>query len=399
MVAVQWLHKRLKKSLTSIHQGRLNSLFSGVTGLLAGQHLSLSGVGRHLPGKVGEKHKIKRVDRLLGNHRLHAERHQIYRWLSHELLGNTRHPNIIVDWSDIDPNKHLFLLRAAVSVGGRALVLYEEVHRRYHHREDTRRFLDRLAACLPAGCQPVIVTDAGFKSPWFEAVAALGWFYVGRVRHRDHVCYAGTDAWFPAKTLYQQATRYPKAIGEVWLPKCAPMLTRAYVYRKHPKGRVRLTAKGQRKRNGQSLKHEKREREPWLLISNLPPRHRIEKRIVAIYGDRMAIEESFRDLKAYRHGFALRQNLGRHPQRIANLLLLAALAAWAVWLTGTVGISQGIDRTLQANTERRRRVLSTFFIGLRLLDYYATTNQHAFQHARRLIRQLIQERTLENGVI
>ena len=395
MVALEWLHKRLNKSLPDIHLSRLSSVMSGVAGLLLGQHLSLSGVGRHLPGDAREKHKIKRVDRLLGNHRLHAERHAFYRWLSHELLGETRHPNIIVDWSDIDTNKQLFLLRAAVSVGGRALVLYEEVHARYHHPDDTRRFLQRLAECLPARCQPVIVTDAGFRSPWFKAVAELGWFYVGRVRHRDYVRYAETDTWFPAKNLYQQATGRPKAIGAIWIPRSAPMLTRAYVYRKTPKGRVRLTAKGQRKHNAQSLKHEQREREPWLLISNLPPRQRIEKRVVAIYRDRMAIEESFRDLKAYRHGFALRHNLGRHPQRIANLLLLAALACWVVWLTGTLGTYHGLDRGLQANTEKRRRVLSTFFIGLRLLKHHAMVNQSACRHATQIIRQLITQRTLE----
>ena len=27
-----------------------------------------------------------------------------------------------------------------------------------------------LAALLPAGCSPIIVTDAGFKGPWFKQV-------------------------------------------------------------------------------------------------------------------------------------------------------------------------------------------------------------------------------------
>ena len=150
--------------------------------------------------------------------------------------------------------------------------------------------------------------------------------------------------------------------------RATPMHTRAYVYPKHAKGRHRLTAKGKRRRNGRSLKHARREREPWLLISNLPARRHIEKRVVAIYRDRMTIEEAFRDLKAHRHGFAFRQNLGRNPERVANLLLLAALATLCAWLTGLVGIARGVDRSLQANTERRRRVPpSVFFIGNRLI--------------------------------
>jgi hypothetical protein len=172
------------------------------------------------------------------------------------------------------------------------------------------------------------------------------------------------------------------------------MLTRAYVYYKGPKGRVRLTAKGHWRRNGPSLKSAKREREPWLLVSNLPPRHRIEKRVVQIYRDRMAIEEAFRDLKAYRHGFAFRLNLGRNAERVANLLLIAALATLAVWLTGLIGIERGIARSLQANTERNRRVLSTFFIGIRVLNLSPRLRGEELQTAFHRLRSFIAERTL-----
>ena len=395
MHAIKWLHKRVSDALPSLHRRRLESVFCAVSGLLSGQHLSSAGVGRHLPGQAKEKHKIKRIDRLLGNPRLGAERRDFFRWMCHQLIGATRHPNIIVDWSDIDPSKQLFLLRAAVSVGGRALVLYEEVHERYHHPDDTRAFLKHLAGCLPATCQPIIVTDAGFRSPWFKAVAALGWYYVGRVRHRDYVRFPTDDDWFPAKTLYNTATTRPKALGELWIPRAAPMLTQAYVYTKAPKGRVRLTAKGKRRRNGPSLKHEKREREPWLLISNLAPRRGLEKRIVAIYRDRMAIEEAFRDLKAYRHGFAFRHNLGRNAGRIANLLLIAALATWVVWMTGLIGFARGLARSLQANTEQRRRVLSTFFIGTRLLKQSLRLRLHELNTAFERMRLDIAQRTFD----
>lgn len=162
-------------------------------------------------GRVLEKHKIKRVDRLLGNHRLSSERHANYGWIAGLVLGRCRHPAIIVDWSDIDTGKKLFLLRAAVSVGGRALPVYEEVHGRYHHRDDTTRFLHRLAELLPKGCKPIIVTDAGFKTPWFRTVEELGWYYVGRVRSRDYVRFPDTADWVPAKSLYAKAPSRPVA--------------------------------------------------------------------------------------------------------------------------------------------------------------------------------------------
>ncbi len=81
----------------------------------------------------------------------------------------------------------------------------------------------------------------------------------------------------------------------------------------------------------------------------------------------MQIEESFRDMKSARYGFALRENMGRDPQRVANLLLLCALATLAQWLVGLVGQATGLIKGLQANTEKRKPVLSVVFVGARLI--------------------------------
>jgi len=395
MHAIRLLHKTVANALPEVHKRRLEALFVGVESLLSGQKLWLSGLGRYVPGEAKEKHKIKRMDRLLGNAQLGRERLSFYRWLAHQLVGQTRQPCLIVDWSDIDTAKKLFLLRAAIPLGGRALTVYEEVHPRYNHRDDMERFLQRLAQVLPEGCQPVIVTDAGFRPRWFKAVEAMGWYYVGRVRNRDYARFPGSETWFPAKSRYQRATAKPKALGALWLPRATPMLTQAYVYRKHAKGRIRLTAKGQRRRNGPSLKHAKREREPWLLVSNLPTRRQMAKHVVALYRERMSIEEAFRDLKAHRHGFALRQNLGRDPERIANLLLIAALATLCAWLTGLIGIDNGLHRALQANTERRRRVLSVFFVGNRLLKRRLRITRAQMQQAFTQLRCAAASSTLQ----
>lgn len=392
MHALRLLHDALEKALPSMHQRRLRALMAGVEGLLRGHQLWLSGLGRHLPGTVKEKHKIKRVDRLLGNPHLHQERRKVYRWLAQRLVGWCAHPCIIVDWSDVDSAKKLFILRAAVSLGGRALPVYEEVHERYHHPSDVRAFLSHLAQVLPEGCTPILVTDAGFRGPWFKAVQARGWYYVGRVRNRDYACFPADSAWFPAKQLYQHASSTPRALGELCLTRSAPWATRAYLYRKRRAGRHRLTARGVRKHDGPSEKHARREREPWLLVSNLRPRPHLARRVVAIYRDRMSIEEAFRDLKAPRHGFAFRHNLGRNANRVANLLLIAALASLALWLTGVVGIERRLDRGLQANTERRRRVLSIPFIGKRLIAQRLPIDPHEIQQALHHLQRVVVER-------
>ena len=396
MHAIKLLHKWLADALPEMHRKRMDVLFAGVEGLLLGRNLWLSDVGRHVSGRVDERHKIKRIDRLLGNHHLHGQRRAVYGWLTRLLVGSCRHPCIIVDWSNVDRAKTLFILRAAVSVGGRALPLYEEVHPRYHHVHDTRAFLAHLAEILPDGCTPIVVTDAGFRRPWFEAIEARGWYYVGRVRNRDHARFPDSEHWFPAKTLYARASARAQTLGAMWLPRSEPFLTRAYLYRKAPTGRTRRTCDGRRRVGHGSRKHACREREPWLLLSNLPPARHCAKRVVAIYRDRMSIEEAFRDLKAYRHGFAFRSNRGRDPQRVANLLLIAALALLALWLIGLAGIKRGLDRNLQANTERRRRVLSVLFIGKRLFYRRLRLRQHELIDALDSMRNVINAPALES---
>lgn len=266
-------------------------------------------------------------------------------------------------------------------VGGRALTLYEAVYDRPQHPADLQQFLNTLAQVLPTGCRPILVTDAGFRGPWFRSVEALGWYYVGRVRNRDYARAPAENTWFPAKDLYQRATKTPRALGELLFARSKPFLSRAYLYRKPSKGRHELNARGVRRRSGPSEKHARAEREPWLLVSNLPPTRKVAQRVVSLYRQRMTIEQAFRDLKAYRHGFALRANLGRNTARLANLLLIAALGVMAVWLKGLVGIQRGLDRTLQANTERRRRVLSTFFIGLRMIQQNIPPSANALSGA------------------
>ena len=106
----------------------------------------------------------------------------------------------------------------------------------------------------------------------------------------------------------------------------------------------------------------------------------------------MSIEEGFRDLKAHRGGFALRQNLGRDPRPISILLMIAAIAAIATlcaWITGMAGINAQKHYALQANTERRRNVLSVFTIGMRLIAQRMRVSMLAWRQATEKITALV----------
>lgn len=53
-------------------------------------------------------------------------------------------------------------------------------------------------------------------------------------------------------------------------------------------------------------------------------------------------------------------NLSRSRERLANLLLIALLAFFALWLIGQQALARGLQFQYQSNTRRSRAVLSLF---------------------------------------
>jgi hypothetical protein len=81
----------------------------------------------------------------------------------------------------------------------------------------------------------------------------------------------------------------------------------------------------------------------------------------------MQIEETFRDTKSPRWGFGFHCARCNDVSRLEVLLLIVALASLVLWLVGVYGRTLDWVRRLQANTETRRPVLSTVFVGRQLL--------------------------------
>lgn len=136
-----------------------------------------------------------------------------------------------------------------------------------------------------------------------------------------------------------------------------------WVIKQPPRHRVRRTCLGNSARSNQSLKFAAREREPWLLASSLSLGPSPAAQIVAWYRLPMHIEEGLRDTKSTRYGFGLEQSLTHRPERLAILLLIAALATFMCWLIGLHAIARAEQYRLQANSLRRRPVLSVITIG------------------------------------
>jgi len=375
MQARQVLHKLLMNTCPMMHKTRRDSLQVNVMAALTGTRLTVTDLGRSMQSPAGQKHCIKRADRLLSNRHLHRERETLYADLIRLFVGSRTRPMIIVDWSDLDACKRHFLLRASLAMDGRSVTLYEEVHAlKTKDKPRTHlKFLKKLQAMLPTSCRPIIVSDAGFRVPWFKQVESFGWDWIGRVRNRTFVQWQADEvedkaSWFPGKTLYTQATRRPKLSGAARLARSNPVNCQLIVYKAKPKGRAHKNRLGQKAMNSHSRKHAASAKEPWLLATSLPVTSQLAKRIVAGYTQRMQIEESFRDVKSTRFGLSLELHLTWQVERLQVMLLMAHLALLVAWLLGKATELTGQHWQYQANTVRKRKVLSTIFIGLKIID-------------------------------
>lgn len=359
--AVAILQKIARPVSEQVDARNLRNLLLAAHALVSGRRLVLMELARHWPGAERVLGPLKRLDRLLGNARVSAERERFYR-IAAAWLVRCEQPVLVVDWSDLKSDGRWALLRAGVVMRGRTMTVYEEVHPRSRcgNRRVHAGFVRRLHGLLPNTVRPIVLTDAGFKNPWFEAVQALGWHWIGRVRHRTYFRPAGAGAqavWIQCRTLYAHATRKPCSLGEVLLARDNPLGCHLVLVRRRKLGRVKLTRRGERAQSSASHKAAKGAKEPLLLAASCSLQRHSPCAIVALYAKRMQIEQSFRDLKSHRYGCAFDDTLTRSAQRLQMLLLIHMLAALAAWLVGLAATTQAQARVCKSSLRQRYSVL------------------------------------------
>jgi hypothetical protein len=359
MRAVNILRRWLSPSLKFVHTARVHALWRAVEAAATGGVLSLTAMGRASSAKAQPKHRIKAMDRLLGNPALQEEVTGIYAAIAW-LIVRHEQPVILVDWTQVG-SKHWALV-AAVPIGGRALPIYAQAHpaKRLGSVSVHSRFLQQLRTVLPEGCRPILVSDAGFTTTWFDAVSRMGWEYVGRVRGQRCVRPVGTDCWIANKSLHAGARTTARDLGVFEISRMHRRPRRLILVSKPRGRRKRIGRRGRPMQTGLDKKYAKTAHEPWLLTTSLwwPP-----KTVVAVYTSRMQIEELFRDAKNHRFGWSLGGVVARTAARLDVLLLVAALGIIAMTVLGIAAETSGLHLRFQANTVRDRRVLSFFVLG------------------------------------
>lgn len=344
MHAQRIIQDLLDRKCSSIHAKRRHCLAKvAEAGRIGG--LGVVKMGRWISSKTSFRHRIKCCDRLLSNRHLAHDRLTIYRALSEAVLAGHRDVAITVDWSELLRDGSAQLLRAAVTVKGRAFVLYEEVHPQRDLASPSvhRCFLQTLRAQLPDNCHPVLVTDAGFRSTWFKLASELHYSWIGRIRNRDMVCAEGADLWKGCKAWYAGASSRGRCLGNFIYTRANAIPCQLVLYKKAPQGRQCRTAFGKKTLSCNSKKNRAAQIEPWLLAVSPDLKALNAKQVVAIYAGRMQIEQTFRDVKNAHWGLGLSESQTRNPDRLAVLLLLGALIIYALWLIGLAARSAGYN--------------------------------------------------------
>lgn len=359
----------LNPCLSQLHAKRAAALQRSVVAVLLGGALSLSSIALAMVGAVGVRHRVKSVDRLLGNGGLQQARTRIYGALAHLWLSGLPRVLLVVDWSDLTPDQRWHWLRASVAVNGRSVTLYEEVHpqRLYGNRGVHRRFLWRVAQMLPAGCAPIVMTDAGFHATWFKLVAQRGWGYVGRIRSRDMVRPADAG-WIRGTALYEQAGAEVLDLGRCGYVRSNCIECRLVLVKGAARGRHRMNLYGKPRVGRASAKCARSAREPWLLAASPSLDHMAAQSIVKLYAQRMTIEESFRDTKNLRWGQGLQTTRSRSSARLQILLLIAHLASFVQRLIGEDAKARQLELQFSPTNRTSRAQISVLVLARRILD-------------------------------
>jgi hypothetical protein len=314
-----------------LHVKRVESLANGVTGVLRAAALSVHTIGEAYSEVAGTKPRygVKQVDRFLSNRAIDVAK-LTAPWAAF-VIGARKEIVIALDWTEFDKDDHATLSAYVVTRHGRATPLgwmtvkKSTLEGKRGHYET--QLIERLQAAIAKDVSVVLLADRGFGDQKLYAyLGLLGWDYVIRFRG----CILVEDA------------RGEQRPAQDWVPKTgrATML-----------GGVRVT-QDRAEVPAVVVVHAAKMKEPWCLATSLFAKSASD--VVALYGKRFTIEETFRDAKDIRFGMGLSATHIRDAGRRDRLLLLAAIAHALLTLLGAASEATGMDGYLKVNTSKER---------------------------------------------
>jgi hypothetical protein len=349
----------LEENFQSMRGSRRKTLAAIVGGAMKMQGTGVLALGRAMEGETFAKHRIKRVDRFLGNEGVEVQ--TVFTGLFRTLRGSHKQPVVLVDWTDRHAYKQLVF---ALSKNGRALPFLCMTIKKGELESVTqgteieaeRQGLALLKAMCPPGVTPIIIADRGFgNSRWLGDVQKWGWYFVQRL----------------AKNHYMETTNFIGVLHELGIRRGWRARDWGWGALGEKKtGRMRLVTVYDRTAEG-----------PWYLATNIADLN--AKAVVALYAKRMWIEAMFRDLKSRKWGLGMDEVRLSDPERTTRHFIIIAIAYILLCAIGAVAEFKKIARTLKANTVKRR-TLALAAIGNNLI--YCANRMNFRTAVRHLVR-------------
>ena len=299
------------------------------------ERISLANIGRAMTGMV--KHQIKRCWRFCANDRI--ETADAMRGVLKRVLKKRKKKLLIsFDWTDI---KRFQTLVASVVFKGRSVPVcwasctkhIDDGHRSRNAFEES--LLLTLRSMIPQSVRVILLADRGFgRTELARFCQHHGFHYVIRIQPNVQV----SSAAYQGKLI-----DYP-------VHKGICRLLKSVAYRSHHAVTQNIVIRWRRG----LPKHRD---ECWFLMTDLEAGG---AEISRVYGQRMTIEELFRDEKNKRNGWSLRDTRMTRADRLDRLLLILALAYLLLCGIGLIALRRGRPGDWSSST---RQECSVFTIG------------------------------------
>jgi len=350
----------------TLHEKRLESLSNSVLGVLHAAVLAIHAIGAAYAAVAQRhaKHGIKQVDRWLSNPAFDVAR-LLPRWVEF-VVGARKEIVVALAFTDFERDDHTTLCAYLVTRHGRATPLVWKTApkstlkgKRTGYEHD---LIETLHVILHPEIRVTLLADRGFgDQKLYELLGLLGWDYVIRFRE----CIVVED---------ENGEQKP---ASVWVGSGRAKMLKS----------VRVTA-DRTAIPAVVVVHAKGMKEAWCLATSLTDKKAQE--VVKLYGKRFSIEETFRDEKDLHFGMGLSATHIKSSERRDRLLFLVAIAHALLTLLGAASEETGLDRTLKANTAKKR-TLSLFRQGLYWYHAMSTMRDDWFDTLMKAFNRIVAE--------
>jgi hypothetical protein len=350
----------------NLHAKRALSLSNGVVGVLHAATLAIHAIGAAYAAVTNgqAKHGIKQVDRWLSNDGFDLSRLWAS-WIA-SVIGVRKEIVLAIDWTDFDKDDHTTLCVYLMTRHGRATpLMWRTVLKSTLDGKRTgyeHEMVEAVHASIPRDVDVTLLADRGFADQaLYRLLAVLGWDYVVRFRRT---------------ILVEDEHGTAKKACEWEANSRAKMLKNARVT--FDRAEVPAVV----------LVHAKGMKEAWYLATSLAELRPPE--VVKLYAKRFTIEETFRDEKDLHFGLGLSATHIKSAARRDRLLFLVAIAHTLLTLLGAASEATGLDRTLKANTSKKR-TLSLFRQGLYWYNTMPTMRDDWFEKLMKEFNRIVAE--------